>query len=161
MKKQIAEVDDAVLDEEHDQIAAGVAAADEGSAHRLAADGDLVTGVEGLVRHRRGGRAGPVAGVEGVHQILGALRRDDAGARREARVPMRVVGVVVGVEDHGDFAAGDPLGFFADALALHAEGHRVDDHGAALGAQHADVAADAEENGDVVGDLLGVERRDF
>ena len=154
-------MEDAVFDEERDQVAARVAASQVAGAHRLAAERDLVGRVEGFVGERFGRGAAPVAGVEGVEQFAGALRRDDARAGREARVSVRVVAVIVRVHHDDGFATGEPLGLFADALALHPEGHRVHDHRAAFGAQHADVAAHSEQHGDVVGDALGVERRDL
>ncbi len=87
VEEQIAEMEDAVLDEEYHQIAARVAAPQVARTQRLAAERDLVGRVEGLVGERLGGGAAPVAGVEGVDQFARALRRDDARAAGKPGFP--------------------------------------------------------------------------
>jgi hypothetical protein len=72
-----------------------------------------------------------------------------------------VIGVVVAVDDGVHGAAADPLRQLANLAPLRDEGHAVDDDHAALRAQHADVAPEPVDHGDVSGHRLGLERNDL
>jgi hypothetical protein len=107
-------VQHAVLDEQHHQVAPRVAAAEVLEPDGLAAHFQLVGCLEGLVRKRAGGRAVPVWRVEVQQVVARPLRRQHLGARGEGGVPVRVIPVVVRVDDGLHRPAADLLGHLAD-----------------------------------------------
>jgi hypothetical protein len=102
----------------------------------------------------------PIPGVERLQVVEGALGGHDPGAGRKARVAVGVVAVIVRVDHRLHRASPQSLGQLVDAGSLVAEGHGVDDDRAVPGGEHADVAAEAEDDVDVGCHLLGVERGD-
>ncbi len=67
---------------------------------------------------------------------------------------MRVVEVVVRVEDRHHALVGQALDVVEDRLALAHEGHRVDDDHALVGDEDRDVPSDAAQHPEVGTDLL-------
>ena len=129
VEQQVAGVEDAILDEEDDHVAVGVAASEVIGPHGLAADLDLLRRpVERVVRQQVLRRAIlPVVGVERLQVAERPGRRHDLRADRKRRIPVRVIEVVVRVQ-HGDDRLRGQLGHLgADRVALADEGHRVDD----------------------------------
>jgi hypothetical protein len=85
VEEEVAGVQHAVLDEQHHQVAARVAAPEVLEANRLAAHREIVDLLEGLVRERARGAALPIGSVE-VQQVVARALRRHLGARGE-RVP--------------------------------------------------------------------------
>jgi hypothetical protein len=159
--EEVARLQHAVLDEEDDEIAVGVAASRVEHAHGLAADRELLLRVEDEVREKLARRLVlPEVGVERL-QMLERLRGGDhLRTRHERRVPVRVIEMVVRIEHRHDPLVGQVRDAREDRVALADERHRVDDDHALVGREHADVAADTAHHPDAGPHLLDVEPAD-